>query len=356
MRPLRRSLGWARRRARVVLGQLVRRAARPTAVSSPTGAAKSFDTPWPGISLPPKLQATLVEEASPATRVSPRGLVAYVSHPFYGGSRRSAWQLDLVPNSALPILEQAQPDALVIDASAALWGSPWAGSGSEIDPARTRSLADLVEKAGKSGIVTVFRWDVPGHQVPVLHRIAAACDLIVSAGKRMTFEVLPVVPHGVKTAEISDVGTRIAVFSNSSPFAPELSDPQPLRRFAEREAEAIAARLLHDPPALRRLLGMCSVALFPPSSEPTLVVLETLDQGLAVVGPSGPDVPNLHESPTVLGADFLDFVEANRAAAVTETRRRLHQEHSTDAEARRIGRLAGITSLAAMGTVELSDG
>lgn len=148
---------------------------------------------WPGGPLSPALRMILVELSAPPARASDQALVGYISHPL--GAIEVDWRLDLFPNTVVPILEMVRTDVLVIDASAALAGSPWAGAGSEIDPKRTWDLVEAIRTCRRLEIPTVFRWDVPTHRVPMLRRVAERCDVVVAAEPGLGSDQLPLLPH-----------------------------------------------------------------------------------------------------------------------------------------------------------------
>ena len=276
--------------------------------------------------------------------------VSYVSHPFFGGVRRSGWQVDLVPNSALLALESLHSAALVIDASASLWGSPWAGMGNEIDPQRSVQLVDLIRSARRLDIPTLFRWDVPQQMAPAFLRISAQCDVVVRSSREIEGEDLPLVPHGLKQrAPNPGQERRIAVFDESDPFSssiePRLSTNR-LDELAQWSFRRMPSGLIHKPHSLRQQLAGFAMAFFPTDSPLADPALEALDQGLVVVGPDIDGIPNLHStSQLVIDDSSLSDIHDAAASSLLDTRWRIRERHSAAHEARQIGVLTAVKEL-----------
>jgi hypothetical protein len=127
----------------------------------------------------------------------------------------------LVPHDAVPVLEGAGADIVIIDAAAALPGGPWSYLGDPAAADRDRRLAHLITAARAWGIPVVFFRSLPRHRAPGLEVFARRCDAV--------FE--------------GDLGVQLARFN------PVDLDPA-------RPCEAVYAgrRDPREPPGQRRLL------------------------------------------------------------------------------------------------------
>ncbi|GGI05971.1 hypothetical protein [Egicoccus halophilus] len=98
---------------------------------------------------------------------------------------RHASVTTLLPHDADLLLERLRPAALVVQASAVLRGSPWAGAGTSVSVERDRDLARLLTTASSAGVPTVWWWDAPAAALPLLRAVAATCDVVFSADGRL---------------------------------------------------------------------------------------------------------------------------------------------------------------------------
>jgi hypothetical protein len=127
----------------------------------------------------------------------------------------------LLPHDAVPVLEGAGADIVIIDAAAALPGGPWSYLGDPAAADRDRRLAQLITAARAWGIPVVFLRSLPRHRAPGLEVFARRSDAV--------FE--------------GDLGVQLARFN------PVDLDPA-------RPCEAVYAgrRDPREPPGQRRLL------------------------------------------------------------------------------------------------------
>jgi len=279
--------------------------------------------------------------------------VAYVSHPFYRGNRRSRWQFDLVPNNCLQLLEAMVPDAVCIDASSSLPGSPWTGAGTGADPTRTQLLVELIRSTHRYGIPCVFRWDIPTSAAPMLMRVSEICDVIVRVGDNIGPSEAPLLPHGVNLAWFLHRQVRrplrsVAVFARADLHGRAQQTKQSAvdRIATDWEVHGVEEVTLHKPAAMRHLFTHAGVAVFPSFSGIPLPVLEGLAAGVAVVGPANRHFSEIHD------AAVLDWSEESLLAMQQEVISgrgdlvwRIREEFSSLSEARRLGHLLAIPRL-----------
>ena len=275
--------------------------------------------------------------------------VAHLAHPFHGGTRRSAWQFDLFPGDHIRNLEWRIPDAVVIDASATLPGSPWAGSGSGIGQGMAAMVADVVRWSNRAGIPTVFRWDLPPHQAPVFSRIASSCDLVVTT-ERGGLASAPLLRHGVVAGRATDrksmrtltVFPSLELGSDEGPpgESPEVTAPEGW------ESQVTDMVIIHSPEDMRHVLSGTGVAVVPATTGVPLVLLESVASGAVTVASVRSELPFVVD-PADVGWEDTELISLQDHAReqVLTTAWAIRHEFSTLAETRTMGRLLRVDAL-----------
>jgi hypothetical protein len=296
----------------------------------------------------------------------PAPIVAYVSHPAFGGMRRSTWETDLTPNDYLESLERDLPTAIVVDSAAFMAGSPWAGGATGEDPKKTTAVLELLFAAQRYGIPCVFRWHCAPTMLPGVMRLAQTCDIEVATSDRVGRGRFPPLAQGIALDNWAAPASRpaqhaLAMFETTDLVPsrdrgekvrePQLIDtrgsPHPLPEVA------IDPAVLGRPRSMRSLLQGTTIARFPAFDGVPLPVIETLALGRPVIGSRSDRFKEVTYDAGSFGWS-LEECDATRDQALgqlADTRWTAWQNQSTVSATRTLGGLLGSSDLASHGRV-----
>ncbi|MFA9446055.1 hypothetical protein [Egicoccus sp. AB-alg6-2] len=152
----------------------------------------------------------------------------------------------LLPHDAALLLERMRPGAVLVQASAVLHGSPWAGGGTSVSVERDRDLAQVLAAASAAGVSTVWWWDAPAASLPLLRSVAATCDVVLSADGRLGPAWAPGADlHHVDVAARG--GDGVVHLHTGGPRAPVGLLREALRAAARRTTTRVVVDLLDHP-------------------------------------------------------------------------------------------------------------
>jgi hypothetical protein len=179
-------------------------------------------------------------------------------------ARLAAWETAVHPNRVGEIPEGVQ--LLVIDASAALGASVWAGLGGPAGATATRAYEAAIAAAEAAGRRVVFRWDLGdrAHAETQLRPLAELATIQVAAPGSLRRDDLPVLPHGVAADVFTATGTHD---HGLGMLAPDVlagwTDPAPAVEIVPAHAATVDARTLGDPRRLAAWLGTVRTLALP---------------------------------------------------------------------------------------------
>lgn len=164
----------------------------PTAPANTEGESRPT-TKRPGASVPPAAlvpRDIFLRHASgavlPGTQLSIAGVLTRDTAAVLG---LECAITVLSPNGAVPALERARPDLVLIEAAATRPGNAWAGFADYSAVERQRQLNEVVKAAHTAGCLVVLWRNVPAGEAPCLDALAAQCDVVLADGVPRSDEV-----------------------------------------------------------------------------------------------------------------------------------------------------------------------
>jgi hypothetical protein len=95
--------------------------------------------------------------------------------------RRHSYVVTAMPDDAMPLLERAEPDLVLVETAVSRPSSPWAHLGNPAVSERERRLLGIVDAAqGVDSPVVLWR-NTPVHETAALDDFARRCDLVVDS-------------------------------------------------------------------------------------------------------------------------------------------------------------------------------
>ncbi len=217
----------------------------------------------PGSPASPRPDRPPVESAAPPSPAHDGARIGRITSSFHL-ARLAAWEVPLHPNRIDDVL--AGVDALVIDASAALGASVWAGLGGPAASTATRAVEAIIAAVTARGGAVVFRWDLgAGAQAETqLIPLAGRAALQVAAPHSPRADDLPVLPHGVAGAVFTAGGSHDhGLGMLASDALAGWTDPAPDAEAVPDHASTIGPAALADPHRLATWLGTIRTLALP---------------------------------------------------------------------------------------------